>query len=60
MYDLHDERGVPISAGIPPIVRITAIVGIIGIFCILALVAFNSSPNHAWPASTSVAIPLAK
>jgi hypothetical protein len=58
MYDLKDERGVPISAGIPPIVVISAIIGIIMIFAIGTLVFSNSRYGHAWPASTATTIPL--
>ena len=58
MYDLKDERGVPISAGIPPIVVAAVIIGIILIFVIGTLVFSNSRYGHAWPASTSTSIPL--
>jgi hypothetical protein len=58
MYDLKDERGVPISAGIPPIVVIAAIIGLIMIFTVGTLVFTNSAANHKWPASTTTSIPL--
>jgi hypothetical protein len=58
MYDLKDERGVPISAGIPPIVVIAAIIGLIMIFTVGTLVFSNSRYGHAWPASTATSIPL--
>ena len=58
MYDLKDDRGVPISAGIPPIVVIAAIIGLIMIFTIGTLVFSTSSANHRWPASTTTSEPL--
>ena len=60
MYDQIDERNVPKSAGIPPVIYISAIVGIIVIFMMLGLVSFNSRTNHAWPSSQSLTVPLAK
>ena len=58
MYDLRDERGVPISAGVPMLVRVSAILGVIAIFVIIGLVAGNSSFGHAWPSGSSTKIPL--
>jgi len=59
MHDLHDERGVPISAGIPPIVVISALIGIVVIFTVLTLVFTNSSFGHVWPWTHAQTIPLA-
>ncbi|GAC1303985.1 MAG: hypothetical protein NVSMB19_14430 [Vulcanimicrobiaceae bacterium] len=59
MYDQVDEHNIPKSAGIPRVIYISAIVGIIAIFAILSLVFANSSANHAWPASESLTVPLA-
>lgn len=50
MYDIKDERGVPVSAGIPPIVIVAVIIGIMMIFTILGLVIFGSPFHHIWPA----------
>lgn len=58
MYDLRDERGVPISAGVPLLVRLSAIFGVIVILIIIGLVAGNSAFGHAWPSGTSTKIPL--
>ncbi len=58
MYDVKDERGVPKSSGIPPIVRISAIIGILIVFTVLTLVFRNSSFGHSWPSNTSVSIPV--
>lgn len=58
MYDQVDERNVPKSAGIPPLVYISVILGVIAIFVILSLVFANSGANHAWPSSASLTVPL--
>jgi len=60
MYDQVDERNVPKSAGIPPLIYVSAIFGIVVIFMLLSLVFSNSRANHAWPSSGSLTIPLAK
>jgi hypothetical protein len=49
MYDVEDERGVPISAGIPPIVMWAGIAGVILIFVIAGLVLGTSENGHHWP-----------
>ncbi|GAC1546936.1 MAG: hypothetical protein NVS2B17_30700 [Candidatus Velthaea sp.] len=58
MYDLKDERGVPISSGIPPIVKWSAIIGVLMIFTILAMCIFGSSYHHIWPALDTTKIKL--
>ena len=58
MHDLHDERGVPISAGIPPLVVVAVFIGIGVILTMLALVFTNSGFGHAWPANTSTQVRL--
>ena len=58
MYDRHDERGVPISAGIPPIIFISAIIGLILIATMVTLVFANSGFGHAWPSNTSTTLKL--
>jgi hypothetical protein len=58
MYDIKDERGVPVSSGIPPIVRIAAVIGIIVVFTMLTLVFRNSAVGHSWPSNDSVSIPV--
>ena len=58
MHDRFDDRGVPISAGIPRIVVISFFIGIIVIFTILALVFTNSAFGHVWPWSHAATIPL--
>jgi len=58
MYDVKDERGVPVSAGIPPIVRWSAIIGVFAIILILSLVILASNYHHIWPSSDTVNIRL--
>ncbi len=58
MYDIKDERGVPVSAGIPPIVIVAVIIGIILIFSILGMVIFGSAFHHIWPAIDTTHIKL--
>ncbi|MBV8581044.1 MAG: hypothetical protein JO225_03435 [Candidatus Eremiobacteraeota bacterium] len=58
MYDLEDERGVPISAGIPPLVMWAGIAGVILIFIIAGLVVGTSGANHVWPAEDTLNIKL--
>jgi hypothetical protein len=58
MYDRKDERGVPISAGIPPIIFISAIIGLCVIATMVTLVFSNSAFGHAWPSDKSLTLPL--
>lgn len=58
MYDQTDERGVPISAGVPLIVRITVVIGIVVILSVVGMVISASAFGHAWPSSTSSHLPL--
>ncbi len=53
----HDFT-IPVSAGIPPLVKAAVVVTIIFVFVILSLVFRNSGFGHAWPASTSTQIKL--
>ena len=58
MYDIEDERGVPISSGIPPIVTWAGIAGIILIFVVAGMVVGSSESSHVWPSDTSLTIKL--
>lgn len=58
MHDVTDERGVPISGGIPPIVRIAAAIGILIIISVGGMVIGASKFGHVWPASNAQNIPL--
>ncbi len=58
MYDVEDERGVPISSGIPPLVTWAGIAGVILIFVIAALVLAVSGYGHIWPAENATQLKL--
>jgi len=58
VYDQTDDRGIPVSAGIPPVVIAAVIFGIIVILAIVTLVFSNSSFGHAWPSTKAIEIPL--
>ena len=58
MYDIKDARGVPVSAGVPPIVRWSAIVGVILIFVFVGMVIASSNFHHIWPSSDTLRIKL--
>ena len=58
MYDLEDERGVPISSGVPRIVLWSGIAGVILIFIIAALVLAVSGHGHLWPADRTLDLKL--
>jgi hypothetical protein len=60
MHTPYDEHGVPVSGGIPPIVRISGFIMIATIFVLLAMVFLTSHDNHVWPASASQTITLPK
>jgi hypothetical protein len=53
MYDKVDSRGVPISKGIPSIVHIAGMIGVVVIFAIGASVMLTSGWGHMWPASST-------
>ncbi len=58
MHDEVDERNIPVSAGIPRIIYISALVGLVMILTMVTLVFANSAANHAWPSSSAVSLPL--
>jgi hypothetical protein len=58
MYDPKDHRGVPVSAGIPPIVRWSGIIGFIAILCVVGIVIGASRYGHVWPSGDSAHIKL--
>ncbi|MGZ3497027.1 MAG: hypothetical protein ACXWNK_05805 [Vulcanimicrobiaceae bacterium] len=58
MYDVTDQRGVPVSRGVPKIVRVAMVVGIIIVFCVGGDVIMNASYGHVWPAAKALRIPL--
>jgi ABC-type phosphate transport system auxiliary subunit len=58
MYDLEDERGVPISSGVPRIVLWAGIAGVILIFIIAGLVLAVSGYGHIWPSDNATQLKL--
>ena len=58
MYDPKDHRGVPVSAGIPPIVRWSGLIGLVAIFVVAGIVIAASHYGHVWPAADSIHIKL--
>ena len=60
MHDRLDEHNIPVSAGIPRVIYISSVVGIIMIFTMLTMVFVNSGANHAWPSQSSLTVPLQK
>ncbi len=58
MYDIEDERGVPISSGVPPIVTYAGIAGVVLIFIIAALVLSVSGYGHMWPSANTLNLKL--
>ncbi len=58
MYDVKDDRGVPISGGIPPLVIWAATAGVILIFIVAGLVLSNAAYGHLWPASNTLNLKL--
>jgi hypothetical protein len=61
MHDHHhhaDDVAIPVSAGIPATVHVTAAIGLVMIFTILTLVFRNSAANHVWPSSKTLETPV--
>jgi len=58
MYDREDERGVPISSGVPAVVLYAGIAGLVLIVLVAALVLSQSQFGHIWPASDAVNLKL--
>ncbi len=58
MYDPVDGRGVPASRGVPMVVRVATIIGILVIFAVGAFTIGESGYGHNWPMTKSLRIPL--
>ena len=58
MYDITDPRGVPVSRGVPMLVRISAVIGILAIFIIGGFTAKVAGYGHQWPAARTLRVPL--
>ena len=59
---MHDRRGsaplIPVSAGVPKVVRYAALVGLVVIIAIVGMVSSNSRYGHVWPSLDSQHISL--
>ncbi len=49
---------IPVSGGIPPLVRIATLIGIVLVFIVLGLVVWQSYYGHVWPSQNSMKVPL--
>lgn len=58
MFDPTDERGVPTSRGVPHVVLIAVVVGILAIFGVGAYTIYMSGYGHVWPSMQAARIPL--
>jgi len=58
VFDPTDDRGVPISTGIPRIVTIAGALGVVLIFVIAGLVLSTAGHGHMWPADTTLNLKL--
>ncbi|MDQ6930670.1 MAG: hypothetical protein M3126_08410 [Candidatus Eremiobacteraeota bacterium] len=58
MYDPTDNRGVPVSKGVPPAVRYAAAIGLVFIFGMGFLTVFDAGYGHKWPAATTLRLNL--
>lgn len=54
MYDIKDSRGVPVSKGVPMVVRIAAAICIVAIFVIGGFTAKVAGYGHLWPAERTL------
>ncbi|GAC1659720.1 MAG: hypothetical protein NVS9B12_13530 [Vulcanimicrobiaceae bacterium] len=60
MYDPTDERGVPVSKGVPVAVRYAGIIGLIFIFGMGFLTVIQAEYGHMWPGATTLKMDLKK
>jgi hypothetical protein len=59
MYDPNPyKHGIPVSAGIPPLIRWSGIIGFVAILCVVGIVIGASRYGHVWPSSDSAHIKL--
>ena len=58
MYDPKPAHGIPISAGIPPLIRWSGIVGFIAIIIVVGIVLGGSRYGHVWPSADATRIDL--
>ncbi len=58
MYDPKPHGGIPVSAGIPPLIRWSGIIGFVAIMIVVGIVIGASRYGHVWPAIDSTHIQL--
>ena len=58
MYDPKPVHGIPVSAGVPVLIRWLGIVGFIVIICVVGIVISGSRYGHVWPSPDSAHIKL--
>ncbi len=58
MYDQQDERGVPVSRGVPSSVILLMAIGVLLIFAIGAWTLLDSGYGHVWPSINSERVKL--
>ncbi len=58
MHEVRDERGVPVSHGIPPAVRVIFGIGLFLVLSVGGMVIGGSRFGHVWPSSRVTAVHL--
>jgi hypothetical protein len=58
MYDPKPAHGIPVSAGIPPLIRWSGIIGFVAIMIVVGIVIASSRYGHVWPAMDATHIQL--
>jgi hypothetical protein len=58
VYDTEDDRGVPISSGIPKLVMWTGLAGVVLIFVVAGMVLATAGSGHVWPAADTTNLKL--
>jgi hypothetical protein len=58
MYDPKPHGGIPVSAGIPPLIRWSGLIGLVVIFIVVGIVLGASRYGHVWPSADAAHIKL--
>jgi hypothetical protein len=58
MYDPKPAAGIPVSAGIPPLIRWSGLIGLVAIIIVVGMVIATSRYGHVWPSMDSTRIQL--
>jgi hypothetical protein len=53
-----EHSDIPVSAGMPPVVRFALVAGLVVILGVMGLTAYSSSIGHVWPWSDATKIKL--